>query len=410
MKTKSVVLFILFMMAFCMLIAIVPTQQNTPGSIDKFIEGWNKKAQHIAAEGLAPEFYFQDYSPEISSMILGKVFPNIQYKFRAYLVTNSIKDGSETKYSVILVTDMGADEVYFWTNGNGKITHTSLFDFKAQQAKTNLNLLRNKYSDIAITVHKGIILLDGEIDGIKGSFILDNGSATMELNRKYFEDKLTDVIVCDPESEVKVGLMRAKKFVWGAGTYLSMNLTTGDFSTWETELGMPILGSIGLNELSAFETKIDYNQSRIELFLLNDKGEYMEPERCSKPVVQCKFSMGAMLPVVKAKIGGKSMKVAIDLGLQANLVDVKHLPKLQKVISQSSEQATPGIDNRVVPMQTGVLSKNTIGKHDGGEMRFAFCDLSELKSKPKVDGVLGYAYLSKAPFSINYRKMTIAFY
>ena len=205
MKTLRTVCILFILLSCSMLTALEPKPLNNPESIAKFIEGWNKKSKYIAEEGLAEDFHFQDYSPEISKMIIGKIIPNIQGKFLAYLVSNNVKDGSETKYAVVLISDTGADEVYFWINNAGKITHTTLFDMQQQQAKTNLNLMRNKYSSIAINVQNGIILMDGELDGVKGSFVLDNGTAVMKLNRKYFTDKLTPVTMCDPASEANVG-------------------------------------------------------------------------------------------------------------------------------------------------------------------------------------------------------------
>ncbi|HFC01087.1 MAG TPA: hypothetical protein ENJ53_09815 [Phaeodactylibacter sp.] len=120
-----------------------------------------------------------------------------------------------------------------------------------------------------------------------------------------------------------------------------------------------------------------------------------------------KFRMVGHMPIVKVKIGGKRFYFAIDTGAEVNVIDQRLKKKIPKdMIDVIYTGAMIGGDNQQLPMTNMKIKSIKVGEEQYNNMPFAFADLSFLNKNGhyKIDGLLGFPFLKKGLFCIDFRK------
>ena len=132
--------------------------------------------------------------------------------------------------------------------------------------------------------------------------------------------------------------------------------------------------------------------------------------KATKPLHKIPFSLHDHLPVISLKIDGKTYKFGLDTGAGANVLD----PKLKEMLLEKGASRGPiaemqGMDRSIVQVETIKVPELELSGGSIKDVKFLLNDLSHLGGKTgiHIDGLLGYPFLSKMKFSINYQKQKI---
>jgi len=386
-----------------------------PQSIQSFVEGWNAKSYWKAKDAFSRDFSIDQVPPEYTKEALTQIFSNAPVKIASCIAKKTTQMDNHTVYTVSMVTLNGIREIDFTLDKEDKIVSTSLFQAANPGTATSGGSSIKQYAEVPFRLQNNLILIEAEINGVKGSFILDSGAPMLVLNSVYDPDRPVQIIGMSAGvggAIEGVGIRKLEMFRWAGAAYSDFDCVTMDLSHLESELGESFAGLISKAELEPFETYIDYENSIIRLYGLRKDGSLLAAHQPPKPVHQVQFELFGHIPVIKTTVGKKKLNLGLDTGAMANLIDTSLYPKYRKLLTDASVDTLMGADGQKVEVHIGYIEKNQVGKIKFERMRYCFSDISHINKAYdiKLDGLLGHPFLSQRPMSINYRKQILSFY
>jgi hypothetical protein len=393
-------------------LAAQAAQQNLiPESIQSFVEAWNMKSYSIAEGAFSPQFSIENIPTEFNAMALQMIFerapvPITDCVFKEYRGNTCV---------VALVTEGGEMDVEFELDGKGLIVSTSLFRTTNPGPATSsaANLL--PYSEIPFELVENLIIIRATVDGMEGDFILDCGAPMLVLNSKTGGESNPEVLGFTAGvggSAEAPGIKKLKSFIWGGGTFGDFDCVTMDLSHLADQLGRPFMGLIGKAELEPFECYFDYSRKLLVLYGLDASGRRLGPQRPPAASTILRFKLSAHIPVIRATVEGKTVRMGLDTGAQANLLDLSLFPHFQRLLIDAVTDTLMGADLNQTEVSTGTLAKSSVSRRDFPDMTYAFSDISLLRNTYNIaiDGLFGYPFLSQRPFSLNYRRKILSIF
>lgn len=257
---------------------------------------------------------------------------------------------------------------------------------------------------IPMQIIRGMIYLEAEMNGSKGQFILDTGAPLLIVNQKI-ESQNTKNALSFGEG-ISVTETQIASFNLANIHQENIDALALDISHLEKASGKKIMGLIGYNVLAQFELFFDFDHQLLHLTQIKTK---LSPSLKS-PSASIDFKLYDHLPIVKVKVGGKTLRLGIDTGAATNLMDQRILTDLDTTeIQYLPQEEIQGLDQKVKVVQSGIIQQLKVKNSSFGETKFLFTDLSFLRQHTgyQIDGLLGSPFFSKASFSINYPKKKI---
>jgi hypothetical protein len=182
----------------------------------------------------------------------------------------------------------------------------------------------------------GTILVSAEVDGHRGTFLLDTGSPLLFLNPDYLRPNPTgglDTVTThhppplDSAPFATVHTLRIGSILYHydagpveiAGTRFRSNAYLLDDDRIRNE-GYPVLGFLGLAALAPFETIIDYTHQRLILIRLDAAGHRLVPVPAYQPatVLSLVPTADAQGYGISARTGGLTGVYHLDTGAPDN--------------------------------------------------------------------------------------------
>lgn len=260
------------------------------------------------------------------------------------------------------------------------------------------------FTKVPIEVVKGMILVNAEMDGRTGLFILDTGAPRMVVNSK--DKSGTAVAASSFSTAFDIQSTTIKHFKWADVNAQNMEALVVDISHLERSTNRKIMGMIGQNALINREIMVDY--AREELFIF--PGRKNPIHRAAEPLVTIPFTLQNHLPIVTLKINEIKMHFGLDTGAGTNLIDQKHFDNLPTdTYSNLHLEEIQGLDQSIKTAKTANIHFTLIEDQLFQNMEYLFTDLSHLQvnSGLEIDGLLGYEFFQQFRFSINYQKQKI---
>ncbi len=387
-----------------------------PESIQKFIEGLNKHSYGTAAKYISKDFEIEGVPEEYMKQALSQLFSNFPMKITQYLNKSHRQGTYGTIYIISMNTNNRITDVEFELDKDNKVLSCSML--RAQRPGDMVsadNRTLNPYAEIDFELVNGIIIIPVELNGNNVKFILDTGAPMLVMNSQA-DSTGSNIVVGSAQgiggSVQDMGFAHVSNFTWGGGSYQSFDTVSMDLSHLEAELGIKFVGLISKAELEPFETYFDYSNKKLKLYKLKDSGELEEPDKLSGWVSEVKLTVMGHIACLKAKVGKKQMTMGLDTGAQACLLDDDFLAKYEKELKNVQTDTLRGADLNMITVKTGDIAMTTVNKLSFPDLTYAFSDISEINNAYglKINGILGYPFLSKQPVSINYRMKTLRFY
>jgi hypothetical protein len=245
----------------------------------------------------------------------------------------------------------------------------------------------------------GLILIEADVEGHHGTFMLDTGAPMLFLNTAYVtphDSTITAQASSAATGVVDVRLGVARTVQYGTAVRHRVRVAYMDLRALDRQVGQPVLGIFGVDQLSPFETVLDYRAGRIHLIPVDTNGHRMMPgswmpatDSLSAPA---EFAAPRRL-VIQATLGGSLCYLLIDTGSPANYMKSVTQQKISThltiapVDSSSVEQREAASTHSTL----WSLDRLVVGPRTYATMRFAIPRPEDLALQHNT---LGYPFLS----------------
>ncbi|MEO1623977.1 MAG: pepsin/retropepsin-like aspartic protease family protein [Bacteroidota bacterium] len=257
----------------------------------------------------------------------------------------------------------------------------------------------------------GFVLVEAELDGVLGTFILDTGAPGLILNKQHHKGVPSDQVQARGlSSEVEVFVKRIRKFEWLTVRKKHLDAYVVDLSHLEARLEQPIDGLIGYDILRGKELFIDYHSRVVQLFSgRNSPLKDWYDARLEVPV-----DLSDHLPVVKAEVNGRKFRLGIDSGAESNIFHLGSGRKFhQDHVTAVGEHEVRGLDQEIRRVPLVRFASASIKRESIEDLSFLMLDMGVLNSDQGhrgIDGLLGFPFLNSGKVSINYQKSRLCFW
>lgn len=235
----------------------------------------------------------------------------------------------------------------------------------------------------------GIILIPASADGQSGFFAFDTGAMQTAVNRAYFSDiqgesvqiaKFSQEVVGDSASKGTLGSLSFSGIERRGLPVLIMDLGYVENALKTLDPDIRFLGTLGIDVIRDYTVFIDY--SAPELIL--------DSERTFEDCTEIPLSLDK-LPVINLEIDGRKCDFVLDTGANTCLLGESFAGS--QSIKPSAEQ--PGIVN--VPAVR-------VGDREYENITAVISDISAIRKKVLVEGVIGYHILSPQRCILDFKR------
>jgi hypothetical protein len=294
-------------------------------------------------------------------------------------------------------------------DGDKEITTTCQLLFP-QSATSSVNTIY-----IPFRLVGRLMVVEAEVDAIRGNFIFDTGSERLLLNKDY--------ITCSPSAKMvasvgNTGGLQAKEHRIDSISLEQLTIPdllahVVDLNHIEVKKNTKILGILGYNVFKDFEILIDFPNSRLRLSRIDKNGNRVDGTLpWEKPVDSLNFEMKKHFIVVKSVINYVTLDMILDSGAELNLIDRKVNKKVIEKFTVIKRVNLIGAGKKQVEVLAGILKNVKCGNQSTAEMNTLLTSMDEINTSfgINVHGVLGYEFLSTRRTLINYKKRKLYFF
>lgn len=252
-----------------------------------------------------------------------------------------------------------------------------------------------------------LIIVEAEVHGRKGNFILDTGTPGLWLNTRHFEDasglSSSNMVAGINGRARNVGILLTDLKM--PGVKKGVEALVVDLTGIEERKGIQLLGLIGQSVFKNHELLFDLRNYRIQMIPLNRKGKrIVEPD--AAPAYEIPFKMKGHIPFFPVEIDDLELFMGFDTGAECNIIDPKFLDQIQ-VESGFNRQAnvTSGWKNqKTVAYRVADLK---ITSRPCKPMFTIFSSMKTINDRlygMDLDGLIGMEWLNQQKLSINFKK------
>jgi len=265
-------------------------------------------------------------------------------------------------------------------------------------------------TSISFQLTRNLIIVQASVNGKEGLFILDTGVSEIILNNRYFNgertgDKFYGISGSEMEKEVQF-----IKFDIG-GFEKQLFAIVVDFTALEKVSGLELFGVVGNSIFKNCEVVLDYTFKELTIYQLDKKGNRFSSKNIhQRPMDTLSFIVGKGVPYVEVNANGQRLKMSVDSGASANVMDIEGIDRMNLSFSKVMKGSMASFGPEIVPVKSQIIDKMVVGKLLCPPMKTLFVDLDHLNkshSGKRVDGILGYEFLSNFRVAINFRKKEI---
>ncbi len=269
--------------------------------------------------------------------------------------------------------------------------------------------------EIPFTTMEDLIVVKASIDGEERNFILDSGTGFTVINSKYIRKDTTDT---SRKNQTVLGSSKGIHDENLSGTdivrtnidfygirMLGQDVVTHDLSHLELD-GNKIYGLIGCDLLEKYDVLFDY-EKKVVILIKPDYFETYRKEKFPQNLIESvPFEMRRHIPVLPVKIEDRYYKMGLDCGANVNLLDIAFLPQMKAFMKEITTKELNGLSKSKKDVVHAVLKKFYVGTILFPDTKIIFSDISHLnKDKDvKLDGLLGYEFLSKQTTLLSYQR------
>lgn len=407
-----------FLLLLCCSLRPMARAQQATGvpALDQLVIALNGKSLAPVQPYLTPETRVSSLPAAYTGRALAQLLP--QYgPVEGLRIVRQEPAGPNIRYVCQLARQGTEKEVTFVLTPAGQFTELNLVPASAKKIDTAFapgELTTPPSADAPARVLNGLLVVEAEVDGRRGNFLLDTGAPALVLNKREFAPPGPETALAAAGSTGVNGKMagmsyhRAQKFDWQGISFQQKEVPTLDLGSLEQKLGnLSLLGLIGYNVLSQYAVTLDYRAGLVRL------RQPCPAATNALVLMRVPFTLSGHLPVVALTVGGQTFQVGVDCGAQANLLDRQYQAGLARELRKISTARLSGADATARTVATARLPEVRLA----GPLAFrkqatVFADLAHLNQNPSrapLQGLVGYPLLSQYRTTIDYVNKELIF-
>lgn len=263
-----------------------------------------------------------------------------------------------------------------------------------------------------------LIVVEAELLGKKGNFIIDTGSETLILNKVHFpvnyshqkkKNQTSGVLnVIDGTLEKQLS-----EFVIQNLTLENKNSDVIDLSHIEISKKMNLLGIIGYNILKDYEVFVDLYLNQITLSKVNKYGEKLDQKVYLEKITDSlDFKLKNHTIILNATVNNQKLSFGLDTGAEINQINKSVNRRVLKYFFPDKRLILSGASNKKIEVLAGKLHRVKLSETIYfGPMQTILTNLSSMNNAfgTSLDGILGYEFFKQKRTIINYKKEKLYF-
>ncbi len=407
-----------YLLLFCCGLLRVAHAQQATGvpALDQLVAALNSQSLAPVQPYLTPETRVGSLPPAYTERVLAQLLP--QYSpVQGLRLVRQEPAGANTRYVCQLARQGTEKEVTFVLTPAGQFAELNLVPVSARKIDTTFGpgaLTTPPSAAAPARVLNGLLVVEAEVDGRRGNFLLDTGAPALVLNKREFAPPGSETTLAAAGSTGVNGKMAGmsyhvvQKFDWQGISFQQKEVPTLDLNSLERKLGnLPLLGLIGYNVLSQYAVTLDYRAGQVRL-------RQPDPTAAAAPaLMRVPFTLSGHLPLVALTVGGQTFQVGVDCGAQANLLDQQYQAELARELRKTSTAQLSGADAASRAVTTARLpAVRLAGPLVFRKQATVFADMAHLNQNPNrapLQGLVGYPLLSQYRTTIDYVNKELIF-
>jgi hypothetical protein len=237
------------------------------------------------------------------------------------------------------------------------------------------------------------IIVEAEVNGQRGFYILDSGSPGLVLNQKPKQGAESAKAL---HGEVAVEQVEVKQLRWGPVQQSGIQAFALDLSHLSNSTGLEIAGMLGYEQLR--QTKISIDFPKREIRFLPQDTEVQQG-------LALRFRLRGHLPVLRSEVAGQRIDLGFDTGSGVNLIDQVWLSDLDNSqLSPLPELEIRGLGQHRQTVERRRVQLTEVDKGNWVNLPYAFPDLSGFReSGLAIDGLLGKEWMQGRCITLDYK-------
>ena len=266
-----------------------------------------------------------------------------------------------------------------------------------------------KQLTIPIRRANNLLIVEAEVDGQKGNFILDLGAPYLVLNEMYFRDydRVEGLMAGTMTDVAAVNRTRVERLSIRSLYYQDIQADVVDLSHIENKRGVKVLGLLGMSLFRELEMEFDVANGQIIVYQLEENGNRLvERESKGTLLLSTPIQLRNNIILINAEIGGKKLKFCFDTAAEINVIDQNVPNKVLESMEITDRILLSGASSNQVEVFAGVMKEVTIQETTISPMRTIMTDMSNMQTGYgyPIDGMLGYEFITQGRLIINFRK------
>jgi predicted aspartyl protease len=291
--------------------------------------------------------------------------------------------------------------------------------------KVCLNILGDKDSDptgdfkiISVPLKRAgnLLIVQGKIDTLEGSFVLDTGAPDMVLNAAHF----SDVSHLDEQDARGVNGISSTfsttidHFSLGIDLhYDRLRAHVLDLSFIEKSKNIKLLGLLGTRIFSKLAITIDVVNNLLYIHKLNKKGLITAEEwQFGDPDIQTELLFVNDAIFINGRINDKSLWFAFDTGAEINMIDLNASKRIIKTMMVTGRRHLTGVGGARNELLYARFDKLNIGGVNFDANHVVISNLRDLTVAygRSFDAILGCDFFSRGIFTLNFARKEFKMY
>jgi predicted aspartyl protease len=261
-----------------------------------------------------------------------------------------------------------------------------------------------------------LYLIEANIDGVTGNLVFDTGASGLVLNETYFrhyvsfgEHNSSGIT----GSVVNNERITANSMTVGPLKYRKAGANMANLGHIENRRGVKVLGLFGFELMSQYEIQIDYAHNQLRLYPTDKKGELLNPSVHFKADYTQKIEENRNIMFIKGSIDGRLLRFCFDTGAETNVLSTDLPKSVLQTVSITRTSKLRGAGSSYTEVIYGRMNEFVFGDSTFTGMQTVITYLDHLNESygTTINGMLGFDFISKGTFCINFvkKQMGIAY-
>ncbi len=257
--------------------------------------------------------------------------------------------------------------------------------------------------EIPFELINGLTVIEAEIDGIHGKYLLDTGSDGIILNGQADADSQGSILSLGGSTKSSTQALKMVR----VGEYIQSNLEAQvlDLGQIEDHLGINLKGIIGGY---LFQPKVVILDFKNSIITLSDK--LAKQERLAFDDKICINTVN-QIPVAKIQIEGKWYNFALDSGSSIHFIDTEVVKVLKDVSSTKELSTMKCIANTNEQLSKQIIKHFSMGRLDFSNQVYLPKSFADVNASADIhlDGILSMSQLFQDKVVIDYTRSKLYF-